>query len=62
MIMKVVELVKLFVMELAMEGEYEENEDEEKEKEKEEEEKEKEEKEKQEEYGVNGAWSSAGMV
>ena len=40
MIMKVVELVKLFVMELAMEGEYEENEDEEKEKEKEEEEKE----------------------
>ena len=55
MIMKVVELVKLFVMELAMEGEYEENEDEEKEKEKEEEEKE-------EEYGVNGAWSSAGMV
>ena len=55
MIMKVVELVKLFVMELVMEGEYEENEDEEKEKEKEEEEKE-------EEYGVNGAWSSAGMV
>ena len=53
MIMKVVELVKLFVMELAMEGEYEENEDEEKEKEKEE---------KEEEYGVNGAWSSAGMV
>ena len=53
MIMKVVELVKLFVMELAMEGEYEENEDEEKEKEEEE---------KEEEYGVNGAWSSAGMV
>ena len=40
MIMKVVELVKLFVMELAMEGEYEENEDEEKEKEEEEKEKE----------------------
>ena len=63
MIMKVVELVKLFVMELAMEGEYEENEDEEKEKEEEEKEKEEKEKqEKQEEYGVNGAWSSAGMV
>ena len=49
MIMKVVELVKLFVMELVMEDEYEEN------GEKEEKEKEREEEEEQEEYGVNGA-------
>ena len=37
MIMKVVELVKLFVMELVTEDEYDENEDEEEEKEEEEE-------------------------
>ena len=51
------------VQKYSKEGEYEENEDEEKEKEEEEKEKEEKEKqEKQEEYGVNGAWSSAGMV